>query len=126
MPLRFLDDPADLDRYLDLREERERVDAELAALAPVILEALEAEDDGRAEARGFVLSAKVRRSYRYPQECADVARYLREIQAAARADGSAAVDTVTGYVEARRSRPSRADVLLAVEAEARTALAAAA
>lgn len=44
--LRLLDDPADLGRYLDLRAERDRIDAELATLAPRILEALENEDDG--------------------------------------------------------------------------------
>lgn len=121
MPLRYLDDPDDLDRFLDLREERDRIDAELDSLAPVILAALEDEDDGQTSARGYVLRAKVRRTYAYPSEVADVSRYLAEIKAAARSDGTATVDKATGYVEVKASRPIEADRLRALAAEAVTA-----
>lgn len=119
--LRHLDDPDDLERFLDLREERDRIDAELAALAPVILAALEAEDDGQTEARGYVLAAKVRRSYAYSAEVEETAGYLRDLKARERSVGTAAVDGVTSYVEVKASRATSADRARAFAAEAVTA-----
>ena len=119
--LRYLDDPSDLDRYLDLRAERERIDADLAALAPVILAALDEEDDGRTEARGYLIESAVRRTYDYPAEVGQVATYLAEIKASARADGSASVADVTSFVRVKRSPTVRADRARALAAEAVTA-----
>ena len=82
--LRGLDDPDDLARYLDLREERDRIDAELSALAPVILRALEDEDDGRFCVRGLTLEARVRRTYAYSEEERETAQYLSDLRAAER------------------------------------------
>ena len=126
MALRTLDDPSDLDRFLDLRAERDRLDAELDALAPVILRALEDEDDGRASARGFTLEACVRRTYTYSEEERQTAAYLRDLRAAERARGLATVDTVTGYVRVTRDRARAADRTRADGAEAVTAALAAA
>ena len=119
--LRHLDDPDDLERYLDLRAERDRLDAELDALAPVVLAALEAEDDGQAEARGFVLSAEVRRTYGYSAEVTETEAYLCDLRAAERASGAATVERATGYVKVSRSPATRADRARALGAEAVTA-----
>ncbi|PAP78011.1 hypothetical protein, partial [Rubrivirga marina] len=100
--LRYLDDPADLDRFLDLREERDRIDAELDALAPTILRALEMEDDERASARGYTLEARVRRTYGYSDAVTEAERYVRDCKAAERAAGTATIDTATGYVRVTR------------------------
>ena len=116
--LRHLDDPADLDRYLDLRQERDRIDAELAALSPVILEALEAEDDGRAAARGLTLEARVRRTYGYSEHVREAEAYVKECKAAERASGSAALASATGYVRVERDRALAADHARATAAEA--------
>ena len=116
--LRHLDDPADLDRFLDLRAERERIDAELAALSPVILEALEAEDGERADARGLTLEARVRRTYGYSDHVTEVEAYVRECKAAERASGSATLATVTGYVRVSRNAASVTDRAHALGSEA--------
>jgi len=121
MSLRYLDDPAALNRYLDLREERDRIDDELDALAPTILQALEMEDDERAEARGHVLSAKVRRTYAYSAEVAETAAYLRDLRARERSVGTATVESATGYIEVKASPATKADRSRALGAEAVTA-----
>lgn len=119
--LRYLDDPADLDRYLDLREELDRLDAELDALAPTILQALEMEDDGRASARGYTLEACVRRTYGYSDAVTEAEVYVRECRAAERASGAAAVEAATGYVRVTRDPAAAADHARALGAEAVTA-----
>ncbi|WP_412070395.1 hypothetical protein [Rubrivirga sp. IMCC43871] len=119
--LRALDDPADLDRFLDLRAERERIDDALAQLAPVILAALDEEDDGRTETRGYLIESATRRTYDYPPEVGEVARYLAEIKATARADRSASVVEVTEFVRVKRSPTVRADRARALAADAVTA-----
>ncbi|WP_412060343.1 hypothetical protein [Rubrivirga sp. IMCC45206] len=119
--LRALDDPDDLRRFLDLREERDRIDADLAQLAPVILAALDEEDDGRTEARGYVIESATRRTYDYPPEVGQVADYLAEIKATARADRSASVADVTSFIRVKRSPTVRADRARALAAEAVTA-----
>ena len=124
--LRHLDDPADLRRFLDLRAERERIDAELDALSPVILAALDAEDDGRADADGFTLESCVRRTYAYSAEVEETAGYLRDLKARERSVGTATVDAVTAYVRVTRSPAARGDHARALGAEAVTAALAAA
>ena len=121
--LRHLDDPADLDRYLDLRAERDRIDAELSALSPVILAALDAEDDGRTEARGFALESCVRRTYDYSETVTEAETYVRECKAAERASGSATVASATGYVRVSESPTARADRLRSLAAIAENAAA---
>lgn len=116
--LRHLDDADDLARYLDLRAERDRVDAALALLSPVILEALEAEDDGQHSARGLVLAACVRRTYAYSEHVQEAEAYVRECKAAERASGSATLATATGYVKVTRDRAVAADRARATAAEA--------
>ncbi len=124
--LRGLDDPDDLARFLDLRAERDRIDGELAALGPVILRALEDEDDGRFCARGLTLEARVRRSYAYSEEERETAQYLSDLRAAERARGLATVTAATGYVRVTKTPAVEADRLRASAAEAVTAARAAA
>ena len=124
--LRGLDDPDDLARYLDLREERDRIDAELSALAPVILRALEDEDDGRFCVRGLTLEARVRRTYAYSEEERETAQYLSDLRAAERSRGLATVTAATGYVRVSKTPAVEADRLRALGAEAVTAARAAA
>lgn len=116
--LRHLDDPADLDRFLDLRAERDRIDAELSALSPLILAALEAEDGERADARGFTLEARVRRTYGYSGHVTEAETYVRECKAAERASGSATLSTATGYVRVSRNAATQTDAARALGAEA--------
>ena len=124
--LRALDDPDDLRRFLDLRSERDRIDAELASLSPVILAALEAEDGSRLDVSGYVIEARIRRSYAYSDEVTETEAYLRDLRATERGNGVARVTQATGYVQVSRSRAEaddRARVSLAM-AEHALALAA--
>ena len=68
--LRTLDDPADLARYLRLKAERKRLDAELKALEPVIYSSLLDEDGSTLDTAGpdgalLRLSVRTRRTYEY-------------------------------------------------------------
>lgn len=107
--LRGLDDPDDLTRYLDLRAERARIDDELAALAPLILEALELEDDGRLDVRGLTLEARTKRTYAYSDEVLETEAYLKDLRAAERGNGVARLRTATGYVRVSANRADAAD-----------------
>ena len=107
--LRRLDDPDDLRRYLDLRDERDRIDAALAEIAPRILAALEFEDGGRAEAYGVTLEACVRRTYTYSDDVTDAETYAREVRALERSNGLATLATATGYVRVTRSTATASD-----------------
>ena len=86
--------------------ERARIDEELAVLAPVILAALEDEDDGSTEADGHTLEACMRRTYAYSEEVVEAEAYLKDLRAAERANGTA---TATGYVRVTRSPTEAAD-----------------
>ena len=107
--LRALDDPDDLTRYLDLRAERARIDDELAALAPVILDALEREDGQRLSVQGLLLEARTKRTYTYSDEVVETESYLKDLRAAERANGVARVRTATGYVQVSANRAEAAD-----------------
>ena len=122
--LRALDDPGDLDRFLDLRAERDRIDDELAALSPVILAAVEAEDGGRFDARGLQLEACTRRGYAYSDEVRETEAYLKDLRAAERSNGTATVTTATGYVRVSANRAEARDHARASIALAEHALAA--
>ena len=102
--LRALDDPGDLQRYLDLRAERARIDDELATLAPVILDALEREDGGRLDVQGLTLEARTKRTYAYSDEVVETEAYLKDLRAAERSNGTAYVTTATGYVRVSVNR----------------------
>ena len=116
--LRALDDPADLRRYLDLKERVRSLTAEMKALEPTIYDALENEDDGRAEAHGFSLEAAISRSYTYPSATQEAERALRERKARDRQTGAATIKAATGFVRVTRQRPDP----VALEAAAASAL----
>ena len=107
--LRALDDPGDLQRYLDLRAERARIDDELATLAPLILDALEREDGGRLDVQGLTLEARTKRTYAYSDEVVETEAYLKDLRAAERSSGTAHVTTATGYVRVSFNRVAATD-----------------
>lgn len=96
--LRTLDNPADLPRYLDLKAERKRLDAEIKALEPVIYDALTDEDGSTADVLGHRLAVRTRRTYEYSPA---VDRLSDELGALKRYEEKAGVATctrATGYV----------------------------
>jgi len=65
MMLRSLTNPDDLTRYLTMKAERRRLDAEIAALEPVIYDALLDEDGATTDALGYTLAVRTRRTWEY-------------------------------------------------------------
>ena len=92
--LRTLDNPADLDRYLSLKAERKRLDAEIKDLEPVIYSALLDEDGSRFDRSGLTLSVRTRRTYEY----------------------SPAVDALADELAARKSYEVKARIAACVKA----------
>ena len=121
--LRALDDASDLDRFLDLRRERDRIDAELAALSPVILAALQAEDGGRLDVAGFTLEACTRPAYAYSPEVVETEAYLKDLRAAERKSGTARRTSATEYVRVSVDRAQRDAAAVATIERAEAALA---
>ena len=104
--LRTLDDPADLARYLHLKAERKRVDAEMKALEPAIYSALLDEDGSTADALGFTLAVRTRRSYEYSPAVDALSAELKALRTYEEKAGIAACMRATGYVTVTKARPA--------------------
>ena len=104
--LRTLDDPADLARYLHLKAERKRLDAELKALEPAIYSALLDEDGATADALGFTLAVRTRRSFEYSPAVDRLAGELKALKTYEEKAGVAACTRATGYVVVTQARPA--------------------
>lgn len=103
--LRTLDNPEDLDRYLTLKAERKRLDAEIKDLEPVIYSSLLDEDGSTFERSGLTLSVRTRRSYEYSPAVEALADELAARKRYEERVGLAACTRATGYVEVRSSQP---------------------
>ncbi|PAP75294.1 hypothetical protein [Rubrivirga marina] len=107
--LRTLDDPADLARYLDLKAERQRLDAEIRALEPTIYSALLDEDRATADVLGHTLAVRTRRTYEYGPAVDRLAGELKALKTYEEKAGVAACVRATGYVVVTRSAPAEPD-----------------
>ena len=106
--LRTLDNPADLDRYLSLKAERKRLDAEIKDLEPVIYSALLDEDGSTFDRSGLTLSVRTRRTYEYSPAVDALAGELAARKRYEEKAGLAACTRATGYVTVTRSQERRA------------------
>ncbi|MEL7170378.1 MAG: hypothetical protein AAGN64_13615 [Bacteroidota bacterium] len=103
--LRYLDSPAPLRRYLEIKAEMKRLAAELADLEGEIYAAVDYEDDGKATAYGYQLEACVRRSYAYSDAVQALEKQVRTMKAAERSNGTAEITKATGFVRVTECPP---------------------
>ncbi len=107
--LRSLDNPADLVRYLTLKAERRRLDAAIVALEPAIYAALLDEDGATADAAGYTLAVRTRKTFEYSpavDQLADELKALRRYEEKARV---AQCVKAAGYVIVTKTRPPIAE-----------------
>ncbi|WP_420455745.1 hypothetical protein [Rubrivirga sp.] len=104
--LRTLDDPADLARYLRLKAERKRLDAELKALEPTIYSALLDEDGSTFDTDGLTLSVRTRRTYEYSPAVDALAGELKALKTYEVKARIAACTKATGYVAVTKTPPA--------------------
>ena len=109
--LRTLGDPADLARYLRLKTERKRLDAELKALEPAIYSSLLDEDGATLDTTGpdgapLTLSVRTRRTYEYSPAVDALADELKALKTYEEKARIAACTRATGYVAVTRARPT--------------------
>ncbi|MEL6446287.1 MAG: hypothetical protein AAFQ86_18910 [Bacteroidota bacterium] len=97
-PLRTLDDPADLDRYLHLKAEIKRLTAEMKDLEPVILNSLMDEDGDRAEHLGCVLEVRTRRRWSYSGYVDQLTDELKATKKLEEANGTAKLEAVAAHI----------------------------
>lgn len=103
--LRSLDNPEDLTRYLTLKADRRHLDDEIATLEPAIYAALLDEDGSTADALGFTLAVRTRKTWTYSpavDALADELKALRRYEEKARI---AECVKAAGYVVVTKSRP---------------------
>ncbi|MEL6771483.1 MAG: hypothetical protein AAFP18_10505 [Bacteroidota bacterium] len=106
-PLRTLDDPADLDRYLELKAEVKRLTAEMKALEPTILNSLMDEDGDRAEHLGCTLEVRSRRRWSYSSYVDQLAAELKAMKKLEEANGTAKLEAITSHVAVTLPRDAR-------------------
>lgn len=106
--LRSLDDPKLLDRYLELKAEIKRIQAEIDEIQPAILDALlaEPEEDGRQKVThmGHTISVQRRKKWVYPQHLVQMRRDLGRYEKDARADGDAELKSETAFLRVTAAR----------------------
>ena len=105
--LRTLDDPEDLARYLRLKAKRKRLEAEIKALKPAIYSALLDEDGATADALGYTLAVRTRRSYEYSPAVDRLSDELKALKTYKEKSGVAACVRASGYVTVTRAGPGR-------------------
>lgn len=103
--LRTLENPADLTRYLHLKQVKKEVEAELKALEPAIYSALLDEDGATTEAHGFTLAVRTRHSYEYSPAVERLATELKALKRYEEKTGVADCVRATGYVTVRKAPP---------------------
>jgi len=99
--LRYLDDEKPLTRYLEIKAELKRLDAELKELQPLILNALWEEPDNRAEYAGFERAIGTRRTFAYSEAVQELERTAKELKKEEEQNGEAVLTRHTSYVIVR-------------------------
>ncbi|MEM1268422.1 MAG: hypothetical protein AAGI08_00105 [Bacteroidota bacterium] len=106
--LRSLDEPAKLDRYLELKAEIKRLTAELKEIEPEILDALmaEPEEDGKQAVRhlGCEITVQRRKSYRYSEGLEEMMEDVKLLKAREQRDGTAEVVKETAFLRVTQAR----------------------
>ena len=91
--MRHLDSIAPLDQYLELKAEIKRLDEEMRALQPLLLDALMDEPGETFEHRGYRLSIQRRRTYAYSEAVDALKDDLRHLRRQEEATGIAQIRT---------------------------------
>ena len=107
--LRYLDDQNLLVRYLELKAEIKRLEAELKEIQPVILAALWEEPDQRAEYSGFDLSVSTRRTYAYSEHVKALQDEVKALKKREEQDGSAVLTKHTSFIVVRSLKKASGD-----------------
>lgn len=103
--LRTLENPADLTRYLHLKQARKEIEAELKELEPAIYSALLDEDGSATEAHGYRLAVRTRHSYEYSPAVDALAEELKALKRYEEKAGIADCVRATGYVTVTKAPP---------------------
>lgn len=77
MPLRTLDDQSILDRFLELRAEKKRIEEELERLKPEILSSVIDEPEMRGTHNGFEFTVQYRKYWDYSDHVAKLTEELK-------------------------------------------------
>ena len=104
--LRSLDNPADLTRYLQFKADRRALDAEIAALEPAIYSALLDEDGATADALGFTLAVRTRRTWEYSPAAQALDAELKALRRYEEKARIAQCMKAAGYVVVTVARPA--------------------
>lgn len=99
--LRYLDDEAPLQRYLEIKAEMKRLQAELEELQPLILTALWEEPDQEAFYQGYQLTVGTRRTYQYSEAVAALQKELKSLKKREEQEGTAVLSRHTSFVVVR-------------------------
>jgi hypothetical protein len=102
--MRGLDDQRDLERFLALKAERDRIDSELADLKPAILCALHDEDGGRFDigSLGLRLEIGYRKTYAFSDELKDLEADVKLMKQREIASGTAEMVRHTSFVVVKK------------------------
>ncbi len=107
--LRYLDDEKPLTRYLEIKAELKRLEAELKELQPLILHALWEEPDNRAEYAGYELTIGTRRTYAYSEAVQEMEQTVKELKKEEEQNGEAILTRHTSYVVVRAIKTDQPD-----------------
>jgi hypothetical protein len=105
MSLRYLESDAPLERYLEIKAEMKRLEAELKELQPLILAALWEEPEQKAVHAGFELNIGTRRSYAYTDAVKALEGEVRRLKKEADTQGLATLNRQTSFVVVRDANP---------------------
>ena len=95
--MRYLNDLTPIERYLELKDRRAAIDAELDELKPLITAALMEEDGEAYEFAGFRFSLQRRKSYAYSDRVKELEQQLRAIKRQEERNGTAELVRQTAY-----------------------------
>ncbi|MEM1093586.1 MAG: hypothetical protein AAGJ10_03200 [Bacteroidota bacterium] len=95
--MRYLDDLTPIERYLELKDQRAAIDAELNALKPLITAALMEEDGEQYEFSGFRFSLHRRKSYAYSDHVKALEQQLRALKKQEERNGMAELVKQNAY-----------------------------
>ena len=102
--LRYLDDEHTLIRYMEIKAEMKRLEAEMRQLQPALLSALWEEPENRTEFGGHELVIGTRKTYAYSPAVEALQDELKALKRREEATGLATVTRHTSYVMCRALR----------------------
>lgn len=104
MPLRTLDDQSILDRYLELRAEKERIEEELEGIKPEILSAVIDEPEMRGTHNGFEFTVQFRQYWDYSDHVEKLTKELKATKKYEEAHNIATVKKAIGVLYCKAAK----------------------